>query len=106
MVADLVIDSLRSRCRAGSQVAHPQRRSDPAGEVVLLRLVLSAAELTRIERTTMARSAYKRTRNEGFGKLTFTPNNSVLVNFSYRDSSPRHQRPVRPVGVGDHRDGR
>jgi hypothetical protein len=29
---------------------------------------------------------YERTRNEGFGKLTFTPTNSVLLNFSYRDS--------------------
>ncbi|MGB2715862.1 MAG: carboxypeptidase regulatory-like domain-containing protein [Vicinamibacterales bacterium] len=29
---------------------------------------------------------YKSTRNEGFGKLTFTPLNSVLLNFSYRDS--------------------
>jgi hypothetical protein len=29
---------------------------------------------------------YTRTRNEGFGKLTFTPIGSVLVNASYRDS--------------------
>ena len=29
---------------------------------------------------------YRRTRNEGFGKLTFTPLNSVLLNVSYRDS--------------------
>ena len=29
---------------------------------------------------------YKRTRNEGFGKVTFTPTSSVLLNFSYRDS--------------------
>ena len=29
---------------------------------------------------------YTRARNEGFGKLTYTPTNSVLVNFSYRDS--------------------
>lgn len=29
---------------------------------------------------------YKSTRNEGFGKLTFTPAKSVLFNFSYRDS--------------------
>lgn len=29
---------------------------------------------------------YERTRNEGFGKLTFTPTNSVLLNFSWRDS--------------------
>ena len=29
---------------------------------------------------------YKRTRNEGFGKVTFTPLNGVLANFSYRDS--------------------
>jgi hypothetical protein len=29
---------------------------------------------------------YTRTRNEGFGKLTFTPINSVLFNASYRDS--------------------
>ena len=29
---------------------------------------------------------YKRTRNEGFGKLTLTPANSVLLNVSYRDS--------------------
>ena len=29
---------------------------------------------------------YERTRNEGFGKLTFTPTSSVLLNVSYRDS--------------------
>jgi hypothetical protein len=29
---------------------------------------------------------YRRTRNEGFGKLTFTPTGSALLNFSYRDS--------------------
>ena len=29
---------------------------------------------------------FQRTRNEGFGKLTFTPINSVLLNASYRDS--------------------
>jgi hypothetical protein len=29
---------------------------------------------------------YKSTRNEGFGKLTFTPLNTILLNFSYRDS--------------------
>jgi hypothetical protein len=29
---------------------------------------------------------YTRTRNEGFGKLTFTPISSVLLNVSYRDS--------------------
>jgi hypothetical protein len=29
---------------------------------------------------------YRRTRNEGFGKLTFTPISSVLLNASYRDS--------------------
>jgi hypothetical protein len=30
--------------------------------------------------------SYERTRNEGFGKLTFTPTSSVLINVSYRDS--------------------
>jgi hypothetical protein len=30
---------------------------------------------------------YERTRDEGFGKLTFTPLSSVLLNFSYRGSS-------------------
>ena len=29
---------------------------------------------------------YESTRNEGFGKLTFTPTSSVLLNVSYRDS--------------------
>ena len=29
---------------------------------------------------------YDSTRNEGFGKLTFTPTQSILLNFSYRDS--------------------
>ena len=29
---------------------------------------------------------YERTRNEGFGKLTFTPTNSILLNVSYRDA--------------------
>jgi hypothetical protein len=29
---------------------------------------------------------YDSTRNEGFGKLTFTPTRSLLLNFSYRDS--------------------
>ena len=29
---------------------------------------------------------YERVRNEGFGKLTFTPTSSVLINVSYRDS--------------------
>ena len=29
---------------------------------------------------------YQSTRNEGFGKLTFTPTNSILINGSYRDS--------------------
>jgi hypothetical protein len=29
---------------------------------------------------------YNSTRNEGFGKLTFTPTRSILLNFSYRDS--------------------
>jgi Carboxypeptidase regulatory-like domain len=29
---------------------------------------------------------YERERNEGFGKLTFTPTSSVLLNVSYRDS--------------------
>jgi hypothetical protein len=29
---------------------------------------------------------YRRVRNEGFGKLTFTPLNTMLLNFSYRDS--------------------
>ncbi|MDP1570012.1 MAG: carboxypeptidase regulatory-like domain-containing protein [Vicinamibacterales bacterium] len=30
--------------------------------------------------------AYESTRNEGFGKLTFTPSSAVLLNASYRDS--------------------
>ncbi len=30
--------------------------------------------------------SYKSTRNEGFGKLTITPTQSVLLNLSYRDS--------------------
>jgi hypothetical protein len=30
--------------------------------------------------------SYERTRNEGFGKLTFTPVSSLLLNFSYRAS--------------------
>jgi Carboxypeptidase regulatory-like domain len=30
--------------------------------------------------------SYQSTRNEGFGKLTFTPTNSILLNFSYRES--------------------
>ena len=30
--------------------------------------------------------SYDSTRNEGFGKLTFTPTHSTLFNFSYRDS--------------------
>jgi hypothetical protein len=29
---------------------------------------------------------FESTRNEGFGKLTFTPSQTVLLNFSYRDS--------------------
>ena len=29
---------------------------------------------------------YESTRNEGFGKLTFTPSRSILLNASYRDS--------------------
>jgi hypothetical protein len=29
---------------------------------------------------------YDRTRNEGFGKLTFTPSSSILLNVSYRES--------------------
>jgi hypothetical protein len=29
---------------------------------------------------------YESTRNEGFGKLTFTPTHTILLNFSYRDS--------------------
>ena len=29
---------------------------------------------------------YESTRNEGFGKLTFTPTRSILLNVSYRDS--------------------
>jgi hypothetical protein len=29
---------------------------------------------------------YEKTRNEGFGKVTFTPSGSVLLNFSWRDS--------------------
>jgi hypothetical protein len=29
---------------------------------------------------------YRSTRNEGFGKLTFTPRQSILLNLSYRDS--------------------
>jgi hypothetical protein len=29
---------------------------------------------------------YESTRNEGFGKLTFTPSHSILINGSYRDS--------------------
>jgi len=29
---------------------------------------------------------YERVRNEGFGKLTFTPTSSILINVSYRDS--------------------
>jgi hypothetical protein len=32
---------------------------------------------------------YRRIRNEGFGKLTFTPANTVLLNFSYRHSKRR-----------------
>ena len=32
---------------------------------------------------------FDRTRNEWFGKVTFTPVNSVLLNFSYRDSERR-----------------
>jgi Carboxypeptidase regulatory-like domain len=30
--------------------------------------------------------SYESTRNEGFGKLTFTPTSSILLNFSYRES--------------------
>jgi hypothetical protein len=30
--------------------------------------------------------SYDSTRNEGFGKLTFTPTQSILLNFSYRES--------------------
>ena len=33
---------------------------------------------------------YERVRNEGFGKVTFTPVSSVLLNFSYRASDREH----------------
>ena len=35
---------------------------------------------------------YQSTRNEGFGKLTFTPTHSMLINGSYRDSQARSTR--------------
>jgi Carboxypeptidase regulatory-like domain len=34
---------------------------------------------------------YESTRNEGFGKLTFTPTHSILINGSYRDSKREDQ---------------
>ena len=50
---------------------------------------------------------YKRTRDEGFGKLTFTPTSSVLLNVSYRGSDrTRPQRLVRRERVGHDWHGR
>ena len=47
---------------------------------------------------------YDSTRNEGFGKLTFTPTKTMLLNFSYRDSKrDRHERAVRRQRRADHR---
>ena len=50
--------------------------------------------MTRRTRRTSTASCpdYDSTRNEGFGKLTFTPAASVLLNVSYRDSKRARDR--------------
>jgi hypothetical protein len=51
--------------------------------------------------------SYERTRNEGFGKVTFTPTHSILSNVSYRDSHRRDrsdlfgQSSAATTGTGD-----
>ena len=74
--------------RAGPDLDHGERRRTGASEqAFLLRLLLPARSAARQPREQLRRAAgYERTRDEGFGKVTFTPTSSVLLNFSYRGS--------------------
>ena len=89
----------RVALRGGPQLARPQRRRPDRR-----RTSCSSTARTTAPRTTRNNRAnlygalpqYESTRNEGFGKLTFTPTHSMLVNVSYRDSKRVDtERPVR-----------
>ena len=58
------------------------------GPPLLLRLLLPPDTQSRDNRANLYGELpdYDSTRNEGFGKLTFTPTKTILLNVSYRDS--------------------
>ena len=79
-----------------------RRRPDPPGPPVLLRLVLPSREPRGTTGPTLygALPNYQSTRNEGFGKLTFTPTQSILINGSYRDSKRVDTSDLFPANRG------
>ena len=87
MVADLVIDS------ASRYEQDRQWLTLSGGGPILPQKLFFYASFYRPQNSRDNRAnfygplpSYQRERNEGFGKLTFTPTNAVLLNFSYRDS--------------------
>ncbi len=88
MAADLT-SGAQSRYQADrSWLDVERRRTDPQGSACssTVRTTGPRTTGTRARTCTALLPPYKSTRNEGFGKLTFTPTRSVLINGSYRDS--------------------
>jgi carboxypeptidase family protein len=88
--------SMSAALTSGSQSRYEQNRSwfvaNVGGPVVPNRMYFYGSyyrpEKTRTDRSNNygALPDYESTRNEGFGKLTYTPISSALLNFSYRHS--------------------
>jgi hypothetical protein len=89
-------DNMTASLQSGSASRYEQDRTWLVGSVggpILANKLFFYASYYRPENTRENRAnkygelpPYERVRNEGFGKITFTPVSSVLLNFSYRAS--------------------
>ena len=91
--------------RAGPKLVEREpRRPDSHGPPLLLRFVLPARSRTRDNRANLYGDLppYNSTRNEGFGKLTITPSQALLVQPELPRLQARGQeRPLRRQRLGD-----
>ena len=108
MTADLT-ERQRVALRAGSHLARRRTSAARSCRTSCSSTARTTARRTRARTaptsTASCRSTSARA-NEGFGKVTFTPASSVLLNFSYRDSEREDTSDaLRRERVGDDRHG-